>query len=73
MTVLAHAAHWYHSVLYLAPVAIVTVVLAWQSWRDRRLGDDPSPAGAAVEPPAPLPAEPATERPAPPPVERRTR
>ncbi len=40
MTVLAHAAHWYHSVLYLAPVAIVVLVLAWQSWKDRRRGEE---------------------------------
>ncbi len=43
MSVLAHAAHWYHSVLYLAPVALVVLVLAWQSWRDRRRGDDAEP------------------------------
>jgi len=36
MTVLAHAAHWYHSVLYLAPVLLVVGLLAWQSFRDRR-------------------------------------
>jgi hypothetical protein len=57
MTVLAHAAHWYHSVLYLAPVAIVVLVLAYQSWRDRRRGDDEPgghAAGAARSPGAPI-------------------
>jgi hypothetical protein len=38
MTLLAHGGHWYHSLLYLAPVAIVIGVLAVQSWRDRRRG-----------------------------------
>ncbi len=51
MSVLAHAAHWYHSVLYLAPVAIVVAVLAWQSFRDRRRGaDDAEPPAAGPAP-----------------------
>lgn len=36
---LAHVGHWYHSLLYLAPVLIV-VVLWIQERRDRRRGDD---------------------------------
>lgn len=37
---LAHVGHWYHSLLYLAPVLIVVVVLWIQERRDRRRGDD---------------------------------
>ena len=36
---IAHLGHWYHSLLYLAPVAIVVVVLWVQERRDRRRGD----------------------------------
>jgi len=35
MTVLAHAGHWYQSLLYLAPVVVVLVVLGVQSLRER--------------------------------------
>lgn len=33
---LAHTGHWYHAVLYLAPVLLVAVALWVQSQRDRR-------------------------------------
>jgi cytochrome c-type biogenesis protein CcmH/NrfF len=33
---LAHLGHWYHSLLYLAPVLIVVVVLWVQERRERR-------------------------------------
>ena len=33
---LAHAGHWYHAALYLAPVIIVVVVLWVQERRERR-------------------------------------
>ena len=39
MSLLAHVSHWYQSLLYLAPVAIVVGVLAVQSWRERRRRD----------------------------------
>jgi hypothetical protein len=35
-TSLAHVGHWWGSILYLAPVAVVVVFLAVQSWRARR-------------------------------------
>jgi cytochrome c-type biogenesis protein CcmH/NrfF len=35
---LAHLGHWYHSLLYLAPVLIVVVVLWVQERRERRRG-----------------------------------
>jgi hypothetical protein len=45
---LAHAGHWYHALLYLAPVLIVVVVLWVQERRERRRdagpGDDDAPA-----------------------------
>ena len=34
--VLAHAGHWAAGLLYLAPVLIVVVVLAWQGRKERR-------------------------------------
>ena len=36
---LAHLGHWYHSLLYLAPVVIVVIALWFQERRDRRRGD----------------------------------
>ena len=33
---LAHVGHWYHALLYLAPVLIVVVVLWVQERRERR-------------------------------------
>jgi cytochrome c-type biogenesis protein CcmH/NrfF len=45
---LAHAGHWYHAVLYLAPVIIVVVVLWIQERRERRR-DDTDEDDAAVE------------------------
>jgi cyanate permease len=36
---LAHLGHWYHSLLYLAPVLIVVFVLWVQERRERRRGD----------------------------------
>jgi hypothetical protein len=35
---IAHLGHWYHSLLYLAPVLIVVVVLWFQERRERRRG-----------------------------------
>ena len=35
---IAHVGHWYHSLLYLAPVVIVVVVLWFQERRERRRG-----------------------------------
>ena len=36
---LAHLGHWYHSLLYLAPVLIVVVVLWVSERRERRRGE----------------------------------
>jgi hypothetical protein len=38
--IMAHAGHWLAGLLYLAPVLIVVGALVFQSWKDRRLGDD---------------------------------
>jgi hypothetical protein len=38
--IVAHAGHWLAGLLYLAPVLIVVGALVWQSYKDRRLGDD---------------------------------
>ena len=35
----AHLGHWYTSLLYVAPVALIVIVLGVQSHRDRRRGD----------------------------------
>lgn len=37
MTVpLAHAGHWYHAVLYMAPVVLIAGALWWSGRRDAR-------------------------------------
>jgi 4-hydroxybenzoate polyprenyltransferase len=38
--ILAHAGHWFAGLLYLAPVLIVVGALLYQSWKDKRQGDD---------------------------------
>jgi hypothetical protein len=38
--ILAHAGHWLAGLLYLAPVLIVVGALVFQSWKDRRRGED---------------------------------
>jgi hypothetical protein len=38
-TPFAHFGHWWGSILYLAPVVVVVVFLAVQSWRAKRRGD----------------------------------
>jgi hypothetical protein len=43
MFVLAHAGHWLESVLYLAPVAILVVVLYLQGRHDDRNDTEGSP------------------------------
>jgi hypothetical protein len=40
VVILAHAGHWFAGLLYLAPVLIVVGALGYQSWKDKRLGDD---------------------------------
>ena len=37
---LAHVGHWYHSLLYLAPVALVVVTLWVLERREKRRGGD---------------------------------
>lgn len=37
---LAHIGHWYHAILYLAPVLIVVVALWVSSLRERRANRD---------------------------------
>ncbi|CAB4932647.1 unannotated protein [freshwater metagenome] len=34
MTPLAHVAHWYHALLYVAPVALIGVALWWSGRGD---------------------------------------
>ena len=46
---LAHAGHWYHALLYLAPVLIVVVVLWVQERRERRRDADARGSTAAIE------------------------
>jgi 4-hydroxybenzoate polyprenyltransferase len=40
LLILAHAGHWLAGLLYLAPVVIVVGALLYQSWKDKRRGDD---------------------------------
>jgi hypothetical protein len=34
MTVLAHVGHWYHSLLYAAPIVLIALALWWSGRRD---------------------------------------
>jgi hypothetical protein len=43
--ILAHAGHWFAGLLYLAPVLIVVGALMYQSWKDKRLGDEEEGGG----------------------------
>ena len=43
---LAHAGHWFASLLYVAPVAIIVGALWWQSWREKRAGTTRDEGGA---------------------------
>jgi cyanate permease len=45
---LAHAGHWYHALLYLAPVLIVVVVL-WVQERRERGRDDAGEDDGAID------------------------
>ena len=38
MTVLAHVAHWYHSLLYAAPIVLIALALWWSGRRADRSG-----------------------------------
>lgn len=33
---LAHAGHWYHVILYIAPVVLIAIGLWWSGRRDAR-------------------------------------
>ena len=49
MTVLAHVGHWYHSLLYAAPIVLIALALWWSGRRDSGdgpgEGDDPDEDG----------------------------
>jgi hypothetical protein len=47
--ILAHAGHWLANLLYLAPVVIIVGALGYQSFKDRRRGDDGDDAEADAE------------------------
>lgn len=36
MTVLAHVGHWYHSLLYAAPIVLIALALWWSGRREER-------------------------------------
>jgi hypothetical protein len=48
--ILAHAGHWLAGLLYLAPVVIVVGALGYQSFKDRRRGDDDVEADHTPDP-----------------------
>jgi hypothetical protein len=47
--ILAHAGHWFAGLLYLAPVLIVVGALGYQSWKDKRRGEDDEGVDADVD------------------------
>jgi hypothetical protein len=48
--ILAHAGHWLAGLLYLAPVVIVVGALGYQSFKDRRRGDDDADVNETPDP-----------------------
>jgi hypothetical protein len=40
LLILAHAGHWLAGLLYVVPVLIVVGALVFQSWKDKRRGED---------------------------------
>jgi hypothetical protein len=52
--IVAHAGHWLAGLLYLAPVLIVVGALMWQSYKDRRLGEDERDGEGEGDAPDPL-------------------
>jgi hypothetical protein len=47
--IMAHAGHWLAGLLYLAPVLIVVGALGYQSWKDKRRGEDDEGADVDVD------------------------
>ena len=47
---LAHAGHWYHSLLYLAPVLLVSAALWWSGRGDTGAASDEPPDEDLLEP-----------------------
>jgi hypothetical protein len=39
MTVLAHVGHWYHSLLYAAPIILIALALWWSGRREAKPGE----------------------------------
>lgn len=48
MTVLAHVAHWYHSLLYAAPIILIALALWWSGRRDRSTRPEKKDGGEQV-------------------------
>jgi hypothetical protein len=38
---LAHVGHWYHALLYLAPILLIGLGLWWSNRREARRGEEP--------------------------------
>lgn len=49
--VLAHAAHWYHSALYILPVVLIAIGLWWSGRRDTSPDAERDESGAAQDEP----------------------
>lgn len=45
MTVLAHTGHWYHSLLYAAPILLIALALWWSGRRDGKARREKGNAG----------------------------
>lgn len=39
---IAHAGHWYHTVLYILPVVLIALGLWWSGRREERPGPPPA-------------------------------
>lgn len=53
MTVLAHVGHWYHSLLYAAPIVLIALALWWSGRRDGRDRRERGSAGEGSDRPEP--------------------
>jgi hypothetical protein len=55
--VLAHVGHWYHALLYLAPVLVLAVFFTIQGRRERRMEERKAAAARARGEDPPEPAQ----------------
>ena len=53
MSVLAHVGHWYHSLLYAAPIVLIALALWWSGRREGKARREKDGAGEGNDRPGP--------------------